>query len=281
MTDNLEKNFEGYFKDKNHFQASPTDQQEFNEKLPPGVYDADVDMMGRIHFNKIETNYDEILDLPSPEYTQVLGEMKTFLQPETKSLFNDFGFLYKRSCLLEGAPGTGKTVLINRVCEEVIKAGGIVLMNPDATDCSTFFKAIDSTQPDDLTLVVFEEFDNYFYDGECQSTEILSILDGEIQKKNVMYLATTNYPEKISKRFKRPGRFSSVIEMKMPAEEARFAFLKHKLGDFSGISDWVKETEGLTIDELKETVLAVKCLGQKLTPVIERLRNTRGESNAS
>lgn len=277
----MEQNFEGYQKDKNHYVAIKKNPEPLAPALPAGIYKTSVDMFENMHFNLIETNYDEIIDLPSPEYTQVVNELKTFMKPETKELFDKFGFIYKRSCLLEGEPGTGKTVLINKICEEVVNMGGIVLMSPNPEQCRDFFDAIDSTQPDCLTLVVFEEFDQYFYDGECHSEKLLSLLDGEVQKRNVMYLATTNFGEKISKRFKRPGRFSTVIEMKAPTEEARYAFLKHKIGIDPNINTWVKDTDGLTIDELKETVLAVKCLGQSLGPIVERLRQTKGETNAS
>lgn len=277
----MEQKFEGFVKKKNEFMALERKPAATIDILPAGVYSTSIDFIGRLFFNRIETNYDEILDLPSTEYTQILNEMKTFIKPETKVLFNNFGFIYKRSCLLEGPPGTGKTILINRVCEEVVNMGGIVLMNPDPMECREFFDVMDGTQPDAITLVVFEEFDNFFEDGECDSTELLSLLDGEIQKRNVMFLATTNYPDAISARFKRPGRFSSVIEMKAPTTDARYAFLKHKIGLDPMLNEWVEQTDGLTIDELKETVLAVKCLGQSLTPVIERLRAIGGESNAS
>lgn len=277
----MERNFEGFVKDKNEFMAIERKPAATIDILPAGVYSTNVDFIGRLFFKEIVTNYDEILDLPSKEYTHILNEMKTFMKPETKTLFDDFGFIYKRSCLLEGPPGTGKTVLINRVCEEVVNMGGVVLMNPEAEECREFFDVLDGTQPDILTLVVFEEFDNHFNDGECHSTDILSLLDGEIQKRNVMFLATTNFPDEISPRFKRPGRFSSVITMKAPTTDARYAFLKHKIGLDPMIDEWVEQTDGLTIDELKETVLAVKCLGQPLTPVVERLRALGGESNAS
>ena len=44
----------------------------------------------------------------------------------------------------------------------------------------------------------------YNEDVEFHEEAILSLLDGETQRNNVMFLATTNYGEEISARFQRP-----------------------------------------------------------------------------
>lgn len=274
------KDFNGYMQTNNHFTALANSGLNV-DVLPAGVYTAGFNSMaGTIHFNAIKTNYDEIVDLPSDEYTQVMNDIKTFMKPETKELFDKFGFIYKRSALLQGPPGTGKTVIINRICEEVVKMGGIVLMSPKASLCPIFFKALTATQPDTMVLCVFEEFDQYFYNGECDDESILSLLDGETQRRNVMFLATTNFGDQISPRFKRPGRFSTVIDMQYPNTEARKTYLVNKIGEDVQLDKWVSSSNGLSIDELKETVLAVKCLGQPLEQVIKRVRNIRGEQQA-
>jgi SpoVK/Ycf46/Vps4 family AAA+-type ATPase len=97
-------------------------------------------------------------------------------------------------------------------------------------------------------------------------------LDGEIQKSNVIFMATTNHIDKIPARIRRPGRFSSIIEVGFPSEETRLFYLNKKLGGRSGLGLWAKKTEGFSIDELKETVLAVVCLSQDLDAVIKRVK---------
>jgi len=270
--------YRGFSKDGKTYRAIANN--EVVDKLDSGIYKSYIDYdTGQIYFIKAESTCDDIVELPSSEFSRILAEMKNFLKPETKAKFDEFGFIYKRSCLMEGPPGCGKTVIINRVIQEVVNNGGIVLLDPNPRDCEGIFEVLDSLQSEMTTLVVFEEFETHFERGVDGS--ITSLLDGETQKKNVMYLATTTHIERIPAKIKRPGRFSSVIHVGAPTAEARQFYLETKLGDDKSIPNWVEQTEGLTIDEVKETVLAVKCLDCKLEDVVERINSSRGESGAS
>lgn len=246
-------------------------------KLLPGVYKPIVNpMTNDFWFEKIKTNYDNLIDLPNTEYDSVIKEFEFFLTKECKDKFNEYGFLYKRSTLLYGEPGTGKTSIVNRLTEKVIQSGGIVLFVTEAPTLIPAFKVLDDLQPDDKVMVVFEEFDSIV---ECHESLLLNILDGEIQKNNIIYVATTNFIKQIPPRIRRPGRFSSIVEVKYPSAEARSYYLTRKLPKLSieEILSWTTQTEGLSIDELKETVLSVMCLNQNLDSVIKRIKENRPE----
>jgi SpoVK/Ycf46/Vps4 family AAA+-type ATPase len=249
-----------------------------HKKLPVGVYEIETnEMIKELLFKSINTNYDELLDLPSGAYDKVLSEIDYFLKDKTKENFNKYGFLYKRSTLLYGVPGGGKTCIVNRVCEKVLDKNGIVLMNPRPDDLLDALRELDITQPNDLVVVVFEELDELLKSWE---SELLNLLDGEVQRDNIIFLATTNYIEDIPSRLKRPGRFSNIIEVGMPSLEARSVYLKHKITDIKqeDLNTWVEKTKEFTIDELKETVLSVKCLGYTLDEVAERIIKVRNVS---
>ena len=242
--------------------------------LPAGSYTLEVTQEGQIQFKKYSPNYDAIIDLPSPEYDSVMSEVNIFLEPETEATFKEYNFLYKRSILLHGAPGTGKTVIVNRVGEKVVSRGGIILFNPDPRLLPHVFKMLDDVQPHLTTMVIFEEFEQLL---EHFEGDMLTLLDGQIQKNNVMYLATTNHYDKIPARLKRPGRFATIMEVQFPNADARAAFLGRKLKaeDANEIPLWVDKTGGLSIDELKETVLSVKCLRKPLEEVVRRILAVR------
>ena len=55
-------------------------------------------------------------------------------------------------------------------------------------------------------------------------------------------------------------------------------YLNHKLKNFSQeeISVWADKTVGFSIDELKETVLAVACLGYSLDDIVKRIAINKG-----
>lgn len=270
MSDNKQM-FVHYGKD---FHVSP--DAKINEHLPPGAYEFNFDpRSGRMWFSQLELVSDTLVDIPSKEFEQVTNEMKFFLDPSTKESFLKHGFIYKRSAMLYGAPGTGKTCIVQRVAQEVIKAGGVILFNCEPNRLHLAYSVLDNIQPDVLTMVIFEEFDEIVNSNE---DVLLSLLDGEVQKKNVMYLMTTNFIDRVPARILRPGRISSMVEVKFPDAVARKHYLDLKVLDTVkyNIDNWVEVTEGFSIDEIKETVLAVCCLGQTLETVVERIASTKG-----
>lgn len=246
------------------------------EKLPPGMYTPQQNpMTGAFWFEKMMNKHDAIIDLPSKEYDQVVSEMEFFLKPEVKEQYKKFGYLYKRSALLHGLPGTGKTVIVNRVANHVMKTGGVCLFVNEPYLIQQSYDVLNAIQPETTCLTVLEEIDSMMARG--RESTLLSILDGEVQKENVMYLATTNYIDKIPGRIMRPGRFSSVVEIPYPTKEARKAYLEIKLGkEFKFIPEFVEKSEGLSIDELKEIVQAVIILRQPIDNVVSRIKQTRG-----
>lgn len=259
----------------NDYHVNPT--ATIHNTLPVGAYEFGFDpRSGRQWFTKIDLASDTLVDIPSREFEQVVGEMNFFLKPSTRKAFSDHGFIYKRSALLYGLPGTGKTCIVQRVAQEVIRSGGIVLFNTAPQLLALAYKTLDDIQPDVLTMVIFEEFDELIEGGD--ETRLLSLLDGEVQKRNVMYLMTTNFIDKVPSRILRPGRISSMVEVKFPDANARLHYLNLKVVDKAehDLVKWVEVTEGFSIDELKETVLAVCCLGQTLTEVVDRINSNKG-----
>lgn len=246
------------------------------KELPSGCYSPEFNQeTGQVLFHKLKLNCDSIIDLPSKEYEYVTQGMRNFLKGSTKEKFVKEGFLYKRSVLLHGKPGTGKTVIVNRVTQEALSNNAIVLFNPYPGHLQHFFQALECTAPEKLTLVIFEEFDDLARAGTSTEKALLSVLDGEVQKNNIIYLATTNYIDNIPLRMQRPGRFSSVVEVGFPSPEARVVYLKTKKVPEELLKSWVDTTDGFSIDELKETVLAVKCLDESLTVVVDRLKSLK------
>lgn len=254
----------------------PIPEVDLLDKLPAGVYEVNADQKGDIFFSQISTNHDGLVDLPNTEYDVVVREIDNFMKPSTRAKFEKYQYVYKRSTLLYGAPGTGKTCIVNRIVQKVVAEGGVALFSPNPRLLEESFKILDSLQPETRIMVIFEEMDQLIKRYE---SELLNLLDGEIQKSNVIYVGTTNYIDKIPSRIRRPGRFSSVVSVGFPSEETRRFYLNYKLKDESvDVEGWVAKTQGFSIDELKETVAAVLCLDYELDPIVARIRANRETS---
>lgn len=249
-----------------------TSEMEVLSSLKPGVYKFNFQAQKGFWFSAIKTNYDQIVHLPSVSYDQTIKDVSLWLSGEVEQKFKDWGFVYKRSILLEGPPGGGKSVTVNRVIEQVIESGGVVVFNPRPDMLEMMYKMLDDIQPNIKTLVVWEEFDGLVKNYE---EILLNVLDGEIQKRNVLYLMTTNYVQNIPARILRPGRTSQIVHVDFPDKIARVAYLKAKNVPEDKVNVIADRTGGFSIDELKEVVLAHFCLDQSIERAVARIQQLK------
>lgn len=240
-------------------------------KLPPGIYSVAFDArIKSLSFGEAKTTHDDLIDLPGTAYSEVMEDLNFFFTEECSRLFKEVGLLQKMNILLYGVPGSGKTCLVNRVTHKMIQENGIVLFNPPPSALVEVFRVLDLLQPDTKVLVIFEELDQLVKThGEG---EFLNVLDGEVQKSNAMFIATTNYINNIPKRIKRPGRFPIRKEVKLPSLEARAYYCNAKLRNTELASSIADLTEGFTIDQLKDVIRAHYCMKKPLDAVISDLR---------
>lgn len=211
------------------------------------------------------------------ERSQIKNVLRTGFTYELLPVDDYFGFSLDKDHLYLTSDftihhNTGKTCIVNRVATDVVKNGGIVIFNPNPGELKEAFNILDDLQPEVTTMVIFEELDKMLqrYEGE-----LLNLLDGEVQKNNVVYLATTNFIDQIPARIRRPGRFSTSVEVDYPTHQARVIYLDTKLKNTEEANQWAELTEGFSVDELKELVLSVKCLGYSPEVVIPRIRSGR------
>lgn len=251
------------------YQAIPEAQT--HKKIPPGIYTIKYNPMNDVViFAESKTTHDSIVNLPDTAYEQVLGELKYFMTKECKELHEKVGLLHKMNILLFGEPGTGKTVIVNQVAHTTVAEGGIVLFNPSPKALKEVFRILDKLQPDTRVLVIFEELDQLIRsEGE---EPFLHILDGETQKHNAMFIATTNYIDKVPARIRRPGRFAVRMEIGYPSFRARESYCHVKLQDRELASKIASITENFTIDQLKEVIRASYCMKRPLDGVVSELR---------
>ena len=243
------------------------------EKLAPGQYTVEWSNTTGPFFSMQEINLDDLLVLPDSRSEQVLEHVSYFWQIEDK--FRDLGFLWKRGILLWGPPGSGKTSTIQQLSKQIVDLGGITIYCtvPHMTAAGlSVLRRIEKNRP---IVVILEDIDAIV--RQHGESELLAMLDGEHQTDNVVFVATTNYPEMLDKRLiNRPSRFDEVIKIGMPSAAARAFYLKTKnprlANDQFELNEWVNITEGFSIAHLKEMIISVECFGKALQQAHDRLR---------
>lgn len=244
--------------------------------LPSGLYNCVVvDGIGPA-LRKQELKTDDLLVLPEKNSSEIFTEFERFWTLESR--FTDFGYLFKRGFLLWGPPGSGKTSLINLMMKTIItKYDGIIVIVEDPDIASGCLGMVRKNEPDRPLITILEDLDALV--ERWGEAGYLNLLDGSEQINNVIHIGTTNYPERLDKRFvDRPSRFDTVKKIGMPGWAAREEYFRSKLDDKGlewwndgELRRWTKMAEGFSVAHMREMIICVCCLGQEIDSVVTKL----------
>lgn len=245
------------------------------ENIPSGVYEIQRNNQGYFLQKQKMVLSDNIINLPMPEMTEILLDIDSFWKMEDK--FKKYKMVHKRGILMYGPPGCGKSYLIQNIITRLIKNGGIVFSLNGETAVSNFTEFAQTfrkIEPSRQLVVLIEDIDNIVNAGQGLLSSLLNVLDGVNQIENVVYLATTNYPEKLQDRISnRPSRFDRVYEIPHPSPEVREYYIKNKLHESDlkkiDMKEWVKNTDGLSLSHIKELIVSTMILGKDFNEVME------------
>jgi energy-coupling factor transporter ATP-binding protein EcfA2 len=245
-----------------------------HDSLPPGLYRCNVTQMGPT-LERQSLNTDNLLELPDDATSDILAEFDKFWGLAAE--FEARGFMHKRGYLLYGPPGSGKTSAVALMVSRLIKErSGVVLLIDHPQTAAICLSLVRKIEPERPLIAIMEDLDALVQ--KFGENEYLSMLDGEAQVNGICFLATSNYPEYLDKRFvDRPSRFDTIRMIPMPSADARRVYLEKKETSLSpkDVELWVRLTDGFSVAHLKELIIAVKCLGQPLKDAVERLEEMR------
>lgn len=242
------------------------------KQIPPGQYHIEYSHNRGIYFSRKPVNLDELLILPDSASEEIIENIEYFWTRE--ETFRTLGYLWKRGVLLFGPAGSGKTSTLQIIAKNIITRGGIAVYVKEPKLTAQGLELLRRIEPDRPIIVMVEDIDAIQQaHGEA---DMLAMLDGDLQIDNVVFIATTNYPEKLDKRLvNRPSRFDIVRKIGMPSAEARAVYLAARNSRLIDLNDemdmWVASTEGFSIAHLKELIVSVEALGQDFDATITRL----------
>ena len=251
--------------------------------LTPGVYEIKNSQQRGAYFSKIPVNSEGLVKFNDSVFSSVIDEISKFWASE--DIYRKFGLMYKRGILLYGPPGSGKTSLIQIIMTDVINRGGVVIKFDNPNYFPDGIRAFREIQPTTPVVVLMEDIEAII--EYWSESEVLNILDGVNRVNKVVFLSTTNYPEKLGARIvNRPSRFDKRFKVGHPSEESRKVYLDH-LVSVGGkkvkidVKKWVKDTENMSISHIKELFTAVVIIGDKYEDAIKTLRGMKEENPTS
>jgi len=228
-------------------------------KLPSNIYDIGFSRdAGGYFFRKIEINIEDLL-YDGKCVSEIMKYMNEFWKHE--DMFSLYDISFKRGILMYGPPGTGKSCIIRVLMQRMIELDGIVVMidtDQDTPDmihkCLRLFS---KTEPNRKILVCIEDVESYIK-NDLESS-FINLIDGTTSINNIVFVATTNYVDKLPTRITRPSRFDKIVEIGLPDEDTRWKYLQFlsKGNGFKIPNNWKKDSDGMTYAEMKEAFISV------------------------
>lgn len=231
-------------------------------RLKSGYYTIGMSNSYGMYFWEETIELNKLYRLPNTATDEILDDISKFWTLE--ETYRKYHRVFRRNYLLYSAPGTGKTSLINLMCEELIeKYDGIVFLLNSEREIGMFpdaVKTVRKIEPNRKIIAVIEDIDTFVSSGSGLNTLILNILDGNLKLGGLVTIATTNHIEMLEDRYtNRPSRFDKVVEFPLPNADSRRMFIEKTVlpEDLEriDIDEWVEKTEGFTVDHLNELIL--------------------------
>jgi SpoVK/Ycf46/Vps4 family AAA+-type ATPase len=243
--------------------------------LPPNCYDICVDSKCIYAVPSLPRS-GLLLELPEMRSDDVVRIVENFWNSEQDyKEGNEFikgGARFSAGLLIYGDPGTGKSCTIQIVSNKLIERGGTVFFG-SVNPCHiiSFLTDFSKVERNRKSIVILEDIDSLI--ATYGEANYLEMLDSSKTIDNVLFIATTNYPELLDPRiYNRPGRLSHVIKIGLPTAKAREAYLRAILKNHKDIEYIVANTDGFTIDHITALVNGTYREKKELKSEIARLR---------
>merc|ERR1712050_306355 len=154
---------------------------------------------------------------------KLIEDLTWFMKDATAEFYSKHGIPYHRSYLFYGPPGAGKTSCIFALAGHFKRNLCFIQFNKGTTDDS--FRLAVTDVPAE-SIVVMEDVDALFTvhrdTTECSSLSFsgfLNALDGLGAPEDVIFILTTNHPDRLDPAVRRPGRVDMHIAFSAPSKE--------------------------------------------------------------
>lgn len=250
-----------------------------SNRLPAGLYDVGHNNQLGTYLQLTKMRDEPLLRFPNSPTDEVLKDIEGFWA--SAKAFEDHDFPHKRGILMHGPPGSGKTCTTQLIARGVIDQDGVVIMWSNRFLGG--YRLLRYVEPERPVVVMMEDIDSILENSD--ESAVLNVLDGAERMHRVVFVATTNYMEKLQARVSnRPSRFDRRILMPHPTREGRRMYLETLIkpqDDKVDLDQWAADTEGFSMAHLKELFVGVQLLGNPYKVWLKQLREMQEKVNST
>lgn len=167
------------------------------------------------------------------------------------------GISIPKGCILNGAPGNGKSLLIKEIIR-CADAPVFVFTGEDENICGGIIDIFRKARQTGHAIIVFDELDLLINKDRRVIRALQENLDGVESDDDILVLAATNDIDDIPGALLRNGRLEKIIYIPYPTNDEALALFKKHMNEFN-----VKTAEELDEDEISILLSHISCAGIK------------------